>query len=195
MPRCSRRHARPRAILPCARDTSFTLAQSYRDSGQWAKALEAYLRRAEMGFWIEEVFVSLYQAGLLSEHLGNDTGRRHRALYTGQRSRAHPRRGPSWRRTLVSKPGTIRGWLPVCPKGRGDRPSRRRPVRGALDLRVRIARRVGRQRLRDGEICNMRRRLRAAASRGQATARAAGSRPEEQAICPRRPEKRTQGRQ
>jgi hypothetical protein len=25
-----------------------------------------------MGFWIEEVFVSLYQAGVLSEHLGND---------------------------------------------------------------------------------------------------------------------------
>ena len=71
------------ALLETARETEsdpamraryqFYLAQSYRDSGQWAKALEAYLRRAEMGFWIEEVFVSLYQAGLLSEHLEHDT--------------------------------------------------------------------------------------------------------------------------
>jgi hypothetical protein len=48
----------------------FYLAQSYRDSGQPAEALDAYLQRANMGYWIEEVFVSVYQAGLLMERLG-----------------------------------------------------------------------------------------------------------------------------
>lgn len=48
----------------------FYLAQSYRDSGDVAKALENYLDRAEMGFWQEEVFISLYNAAQLEEQLG-----------------------------------------------------------------------------------------------------------------------------
>jgi len=54
----------------CARYT-FYLAQSYRDSGQRQKALDAYLRRADMGFWQEEVYVSLLQAAKLSEQLNH----------------------------------------------------------------------------------------------------------------------------
>lgn len=50
---------------------SFYLAQSYRDSGQLQKALHAYLSRAEMGFWQEEVYVSLWQAAKLCEHLNH----------------------------------------------------------------------------------------------------------------------------
>lgn len=47
----------------------FYLAQSYRDSQQWEKSLEAYLKRAQMGGWPEEVFYSLFQAGRIREIL------------------------------------------------------------------------------------------------------------------------------
>ena len=49
----------------------FYLAQSYRDSGDLDKALEHYLARAELGFWQEEVFISLYSAARLKERLGH----------------------------------------------------------------------------------------------------------------------------
>lgn len=47
----------------------FYLAQSYRDSQQWEKALEAYLKRASLGGWNEEVFYSLFQVGRIREIL------------------------------------------------------------------------------------------------------------------------------
>jgi hypothetical protein len=50
---------------------TFYLAQSYRDCGQKEKALKNYLRRGELGFWQEEVFVSLFQAAQLKEQLGH----------------------------------------------------------------------------------------------------------------------------
>jgi glycosyltransferase involved in cell wall biosynthesis len=49
----------------------FYLAQSYRDCGDKEKALESYLLRAELGFWQEEVFFSLYSAARLKEQLGH----------------------------------------------------------------------------------------------------------------------------
>jgi Glycosyl transferase family 2 len=49
----------------------FYLAQSYRDSGELEKALEHYLARADLGFWQEEVFISLYSAAQLMERLGH----------------------------------------------------------------------------------------------------------------------------
>lgn len=49
---------------------TFYLGQSYRDCGQFAEALETYLRRAELGHWVEEVYVSLLQAGRMMERLG-----------------------------------------------------------------------------------------------------------------------------
>ena len=48
----------------------FYLAQSYRDCGNKAKALENYLIRAELGFWDEEVYVSLLQAARIMDDLG-----------------------------------------------------------------------------------------------------------------------------
>jgi GR25 family glycosyltransferase involved in LPS biosynthesis/glycosyltransferase involved in cell wall biosynthesis len=48
---------------------AFYLAQSYRDCRHHEKALHWYLARAEMGFWQEEVFVSLLQAGREAETL------------------------------------------------------------------------------------------------------------------------------
>jgi SAM-dependent methyltransferase/tetratricopeptide (TPR) repeat protein len=50
---------------------TFYLAQSYRDFGEKEKALARYLARAEMGFWDEEVYVSLNEAAKLQA----DTGR------------------------------------------------------------------------------------------------------------------------
>ncbi|AZO02026.1 MAG: glycosyltransferase [Mesorhizobium sp.] len=49
---------------------TFYLAQSYRDFGEREKALEQYLKRAELGFWNEEVYVSLLEAGNLMAALG-----------------------------------------------------------------------------------------------------------------------------
>ena len=51
---------------------TFYLAQSYRDCGERQKALANYLKRAELGFWDQEVFVSLYQAAKLKADLGLD---------------------------------------------------------------------------------------------------------------------------
>ncbi|WP_053078776.1 FkbM family methyltransferase, partial [Methylobacterium tarhaniae] len=49
---------------------TFYLGQSYRDCGAQAEALEAYLRRAELGFWDEEVCVALVEAAGLMASLG-----------------------------------------------------------------------------------------------------------------------------
>lgn len=48
----------------------FYLAQSYRDCGDRLKALEHYIARAGLGFWQEEVFISLYRAAQIKEQLG-----------------------------------------------------------------------------------------------------------------------------
>lgn len=47
----------------------FYLAQSYRDSQQWDKAIEAYAKRASLGGWNEEVFYSHFQIGKIKELL------------------------------------------------------------------------------------------------------------------------------
>ena len=47
----------------------FYLAQSFRDSGDPESALKYYLERAELGFWDEEVFLSLYNAAQMKEAL------------------------------------------------------------------------------------------------------------------------------
>jgi glycosyltransferase involved in cell wall biosynthesis len=47
----------------------FYLAQSYRDCGELARGRDAYMRRAAMGGWDEEVWYSLFQAALLTERL------------------------------------------------------------------------------------------------------------------------------
>lgn len=46
---------------------AFYLAQSLRDSGQPAEALDAYRRRVDMGGWDEEVYQAMLQVALLSE--------------------------------------------------------------------------------------------------------------------------------
>jgi hypothetical protein len=53
-----------------ARDV-FYLAQSHRDAGNSAQAQALYRRRAAMGGWVQEVWYSLLQVGVLSERLGD----------------------------------------------------------------------------------------------------------------------------
>ena len=48
---------------------TFYLAQSLRDSGQTERAHAAYLKRAEQGNWVEEVYVSILRAAQLAETL------------------------------------------------------------------------------------------------------------------------------
>jgi len=47
----------------------FYLAQSYRDTGDIERAAEAYRIRATMGGWDEEVYMALFQAGVMEERL------------------------------------------------------------------------------------------------------------------------------
>lgn len=51
---------------------TFYLAQSYRDCGDKKNSLAQYLKRAELGYWNQEVFYSLYQAAKLKEELDGD---------------------------------------------------------------------------------------------------------------------------
>jgi hypothetical protein len=50
---------------------TFYLAQSYRDGGDQARALETYLRRADQGFWDQEVYVSPTYAAQIAEALNH----------------------------------------------------------------------------------------------------------------------------
>ncbi|MDD5271939.1 MAG: glycosyltransferase family 2 protein, partial [Methylovulum sp.] len=50
---------------------TFYLAQSYWDIGELELAVATYLRRAQQGFWHQEVTVSLYNAAHLKEALGH----------------------------------------------------------------------------------------------------------------------------
>ena len=59
---------------------TFYLAQSYRDSDEPRKAIEHYLRRSELGFWHEEVYISLLSAASLKDSL-NDSEDEIRALF------------------------------------------------------------------------------------------------------------------
>lgn len=50
----------------------FYLAQSYRDAGRIAEAVQAYARRAEMGGWDEEVWTARVQEARCRRALGDD---------------------------------------------------------------------------------------------------------------------------
>jgi glycosyltransferase involved in cell wall biosynthesis len=50
---------------------TFYLAQSLRDLQRREESLEYYLKRTQMGFWVEEVFISYLNAGNLMKELGH----------------------------------------------------------------------------------------------------------------------------
>ena len=49
---------------------TFYLAQSYRDCSEKEKALEHYLKRAGLGYWREEIYISLFESGNIMAELG-----------------------------------------------------------------------------------------------------------------------------
>jgi glycosyltransferase involved in cell wall biosynthesis len=78
---------------PANTRNAFYLAQSLRDSGQLVKSRDAYLRRAGMGGWEEEVWYSLFQSALLNERLGaraNEVPYGYLAAYEYRPTRAEP---------------------------------------------------------------------------------------------------------
>jgi len=50
---------------------TFYLAQSYKDCGERSLALQAYLHRSQLGYWEQEVYISLYYAAQLKALLGH----------------------------------------------------------------------------------------------------------------------------
>lgn len=54
---------------PSSTRNTFYLAQSYRDAGEYEKAMQNYLKRIKMGGWNEEIYFSLYQVALIKENL------------------------------------------------------------------------------------------------------------------------------
>lgn len=70
----------------------FYLAQTYRDVGAHAKAIDLYRRRIAAGGWDEEIWYSRYQIALAFESLGNEPEFVTNALlaYNSRPSRAEP---------------------------------------------------------------------------------------------------------
>jgi hypothetical protein len=76
------RYVRDAALLENALETetdpflvsryTFYLAQSHQNAGDKAKAIAVYEARAQLGFWDQEVFISLYRAAKLKAELGYD---------------------------------------------------------------------------------------------------------------------------
>jgi glycosyltransferase involved in cell wall biosynthesis len=67
----------------------FYLAQSYRDGGQYDKALEWYRKRIEKGGWAEEVFFSMLQVALIERTLGRSEETVIDSLLRAHRYRPH----------------------------------------------------------------------------------------------------------
>jgi hypothetical protein len=113
---------------------TFYLAQSHRDCGAKEQALTNYLRRAEMGGWDEEVFVSLYNAAQLQEALGHSL---EEVISTYQRaSEAAPGRAEALHGAARFLPqcGPTRGRLRDCQARPGLAQAGERSVSGAVDL-------------------------------------------------------------
>ena len=49
---------------------TFYLGQSFQNGGEGGRALDAYQKRATLGFWDQEVYISLYRAANLKAELG-----------------------------------------------------------------------------------------------------------------------------
>jgi len=97
--------ARERDAGMIARYT-FYLANTLRDSGKREAALETYLKRARLGNWDQEVFISLLNAAELKEPLGTQTIS-YRGLHAGYRRVPDARRGRARSRPLLPRQGPL----------------------------------------------------------------------------------------
>lgn len=71
----------------------FYLGQSYFDSQQWEKSIEAYTKRAQMGGWAEEIFYSLLRVGVAKAMLNRPWEEIQQAFldcYNSRPNRAEP---------------------------------------------------------------------------------------------------------
>ena len=98
---------------------TFYLAQSYRDCGEREKSLTNYLKRAEQGFWSEEIFYSLYQAAKLKEALDFPEDEVIFSLPEGGTSTRPGARKRCMGGAVLSREGPQRGGLPVRQAGGG----------------------------------------------------------------------------
>jgi len=74
----------------------FYLAQSYRDADEPEPALRNYRRRAEMGGWLDEVWLSLYEVAQIKQRLGHPWSEVKEA-YLAAWECDHGRAGPLYR--------------------------------------------------------------------------------------------------
>ena len=119
---------------------TFYLARSYEDAGEKEKALENFLKRAELGYWTEEIFMSLYSAGQLRRKLGQPV---EEVIATFLRaSDAAPSRAEALHAAsqLCREKNRIRRRLRVRAARPRDPCARKRSVRRVVDLRVRSSR-------------------------------------------------------
>ena len=127
---------------------TFYLAQSYRDSGEREKALTNYLKRAELGYWDEEVYVSLFKAGNMMAALDRPF---EEVIATYERAdaercrRPRPRPYTMPRITAAARAKTPNAWN--SPRRGIDLTAAERALRSALGLRLRHSRRIRHQRL------------------------------------------------
>jgi glycosyltransferase involved in cell wall biosynthesis len=68
---------------------AFYLAESYKDAGEKAKALEWYQKRIKMGGWAEETFISMLHSGHMLKELGLPNPIVIEAFLTAHRFRPH----------------------------------------------------------------------------------------------------------
>ncbi|WP_244661691.1 glycosyltransferase [Mesorhizobium huakuii] len=137
---------------------TFYLAQSYKDSGEREKSLANYLKRAELGFWDEEVYVSLLEAGNLMAALGRPFEEVVAAFERAAQVVPRPRGGSTRREPLLPQPGPECRRNGIC-ASRARPCSTRRTFHSALGLRLRSARRVCHQCLLGRRLPGIARRL------------------------------------
>jgi glycosyltransferase involved in cell wall biosynthesis len=95
----------------------FYLAQTYRDAGEFEKALTWYKKRIEMGGWEEELYFSLYQVAHLEEVLKKPFDDIVSSYYKAYRFRPHRPEAPYHLANLFREHGqhdlaysTIKAW-------------------------------------------------------------------------------------
>jgi glycosyltransferase involved in cell wall biosynthesis len=140
------RYARDAALLEKALKTetdlfliaryTFYLGQSHRDAGNRPAALTAYLARASLGFWEQEVFISLYQAAVLKEELGyepDEVIEAYRRAHTVDRCRAEALHGAA---RFCRVQGRFQEGYDFAKRALKMTAPRDGPVRAAMDLRL-----------------------------------------------------------
>jgi glycosyltransferase involved in cell wall biosynthesis len=100
---------------------AFYLAESYRDAGEKAKALEWYQKRIDMGGWAEEVFCSKLQIGHMLKALGLSDAIVTEAYKEAYLYRPHRVEGTYYLAEMYSEQGDykkayelikVRNWIP-----------------------------------------------------------------------------------